>query len=267
MGGAFSFLGDWRRFGWLGKNIVIDGFFLTEKVTGVQRYALEVIRQLDRLWNPADGELEIAAPPGAVFPFPLNRIRFATVGKRTGDLWEQIDLVRHLRKRKALVVCMENILPVFYRKGLVMIHDISLKINPRMFRGTLRGKVSVCWRRLNYWLAARSAMRIGTVSACAKEEICRSYGVSPERITVLPSAWQHMDRVALDESVLEGLPEDYWFALSSLAPTKNFRWIVEAARKHPEERFVIAGGGDLRGFLRENGAEGLQNLLILQITG
>ena len=252
-----------RQDGSLARVVVIDGFFLTEKVTGVQRYALEMIRQMDRLWDPAEGELEIAAPPGAVFPFPLEKIRLVTVGKRTGDAWVQIDLVRYLRKRKALVICMENFLPILYRKGLIMIHDISLKLNRHLFRETLRGRLSVRWRCLHYWLAAHSGMKIGTVSENAKQEIVRAYGVRPERVTVIYSAWQHMDRVEPDESVLEGISGDYYLALSSLAPTKNFRWVVEAARNHPREQFLIAGGGDVKQFLARHGAEGLKNLHLL----
>jgi glycosyltransferase involved in cell wall biosynthesis len=34
----------------------------------------------------------------------------------------------------------------------------------------------------------------------------------------------------------------YYFALSSLAPNKNLKWLVETARQNPEETMVIAGG-------------------------
>ncbi len=254
------------------KKIVIDGYFLTEKITGVQRYGLEMLRELDRQWDGKDGEIVLAVPRGTVCPVELKQIPVAEVGKRHGIAWEQIDLARYLRKEKAAVVCMENFLPVFYRKGIIMIHDISLAVNRKQFSGSLRGKVSVRWRCFHYWLHCRSRwMRIGTVSAFSKDELIRVYGADPAKITVINSAWQHIREIEADEDVFapgafagkrDVVPEDYYFSLSSLAWNKNFGWIVEAARKHPEETFVIAGGGNLAAFLKEHQAEGLENLIL-----
>ena len=245
--------------------IVIDGFFLTEEATGVQRYALEILKELDRIWN--GGEIEMAVPPDVSRKVSLQRIRTVPVGRRSGDLWEQIDLARYLKKEKAFAVYFENVFPIFYRKDLAVIHDVSLKANPQYFNGTLRGKVSVLWRRLNYWIACHSGMTVVTVSDFSRKEINQYYHTNPGQIAVIHNAWQHMDRISADQSVFERdrriRPGEYYFALSSLAHNKNFAWIVRAARNHPKETFVIGGGGNFAQFIREQHAEGLENLLLL----
>ena len=43
------------------KKIIINGRFLTQKITGVQRYAREIVLELDNLIKK--DEIEIAIPP------------------------------------------------------------------------------------------------------------------------------------------------------------------------------------------------------------
>ena len=65
----------------------INGRFLTQPVTGVQRYAREIVVGLDThlaQGHPLtrDLELEIVAPPGAVNDLRLTRIGLRTAGRR-----------------------------------------------------------------------------------------------------------------------------------------------------------------------------------------
>ncbi len=39
---------------------VIDGIFLCKRVTGIQRYAIEIVKELDKLVGP--GELSVLVP-------------------------------------------------------------------------------------------------------------------------------------------------------------------------------------------------------------
>ena len=41
--------------------IIINGRFLIHRITGVERFAREIVRELDRIVKP--GEYEIACPP------------------------------------------------------------------------------------------------------------------------------------------------------------------------------------------------------------
>ena len=44
----------------------VDGAFLTQRVSGIQRYTLELLAELDKRIAP--GEVELAVPPGAAAP-------------------------------------------------------------------------------------------------------------------------------------------------------------------------------------------------------
>ena len=72
----------------------INGRFLAQQMTGVQRYAREIVRAMDRLlaWHPGIArhlDLELLIPPDAVSDLPLTAIRSRTIGRFGGHLWEQ----------------------------------------------------------------------------------------------------------------------------------------------------------------------------------
>ncbi len=223
---------------------VIDGFFYSRKTTGIQRFARNLVTELDALTNP--GELTIVIPQYCPIPKELKNIKVIQYGNHKGYLWEQTDLARYLRKNKVRGVFFENAVPVLYKKGIASLHDISLKVNPDLFNRSLRGKISVfCWQRM-YGAIVRSNMKIVTVSEFSKSEIQRIYKVPDERISVINNAWQHMEKKTADERVLEKLGlshKNYYYAMATSAPNKNLKWITKAAKAYPGETFVIAGMG------------------------
>ena len=95
------------------------------------------------------------------------------------------------------------------------------------------------------WFNVRMAHRVLTDSGFSKREIEKYYPAARGKIEVIPCAWQHVERVEADPSALvrAGLkPGSYYFAMSSLAPNKNLRWLVETARLNPSETIAVAGG-------------------------
>src|SRR5687767_7299190 len=98
---------------------IINGRFLAQPATGVQRYGLEVVRALDR--HLAQGhslgrklEVELVAPRGTVPPAGLSAIAFRTAGRVGGHLWEQAELPRLVRTGGLLSLC--NTGPLAVRK-------------------------------------------------------------------------------------------------------------------------------------------------------
>jgi glycosyltransferase involved in cell wall biosynthesis len=108
-------------------------------------------------------------------------------------------------------------------------------------------------------------MKIVTVSEFSKSEIIKYYNVKPERITVINNAWQHIEAISEEDSVLQknGLQKkQYFFAMSSMNQNKNFKWIANAANKNKNEIFVIAGGGNITQVIKSQYRE-LNNLISL----
>lgn len=72
------------------------------------------------------------------------------------------------------------------------------------------------------------------MSEFSKSEIIKYFKVKPNKIVVIPNAWQHYSGIQYDENTLDnyGLKKNqYYFAMGSMEPNKNFKWIAEMAKK------------------------------------
>lgn len=226
------------------RKYAINGKFTTESMGGIQRYAYEILFELDKLAKGNDIQL-VVPPSGRVSP--LENIEVVAYGNSTGILWEQQDFNRYLKKSNRLSLNLCNTMPLGANDGVAVIHDICYKVKPEFYRGA-RNKASRSWHCKMYSHIIESRCPIVTVSNFSCEEIARVYGVDRGRITVIPSAWQHMNRPVSDESIIEKLglsDKSYFFTVSSLAPNKNTRWIISVAELMPETQFVIAGSSKL----------------------
>ena len=76
--------------------IVINARFLTQQITGVQRYAIEICEHLPKYIK--EQEVILVAPKGDLLnEKKINNHRIVKVGKLKGQLWEQIDLLHFLK--------------------------------------------------------------------------------------------------------------------------------------------------------------------------
>ena len=76
--------------------IVINGRFLTQKLTGVQRYALEITKALDSMIENESVSIELAVPANVENLPELKHIKTVYIGKKSGIIWEQTELSRYL---------------------------------------------------------------------------------------------------------------------------------------------------------------------------
>ena len=224
------------------KRIAINGTFLSEKRTGIYRFAEEIIKALDN--QVADLDVRLIVPKNISIPFVLRNIKVVEFGYGKGILWEQTFFALYLWLRCATALNLCNVTPLLAPRGFSVIHDVSYKVNPQYF-SHLYGKFSRLWHCLNYWVIVHFARHIFSVSEFSKNEILRVYGILPSKITVVYNAWQHMLSIEpSDDSVLEkfGLTKkNFFLSLSTIAPNKNLKWILDAAKHNSNEIFAIAG--------------------------
>jgi glycosyltransferase involved in cell wall biosynthesis len=229
------------------KRAFINGRFLTQRLTGVQRYALETLRALDELLADEthelgrDLELTVLAPPGTSAP-PLRRIGFRTVGPLAGNAWEQLTLPWACRGE--LLISFGPTGPALKKRQVVTIHDAAVHVVPEAFSWKFR-----LWYRLLLPILARRNPRVMTVSNFAKQEVVRFFGADAERVRVSGEGWQHFARVSSDASILarHGLvPGRYVLAVSSITPHKNFAVVARALRSltAPDFDVVVTGGNN-----------------------
>ena len=226
------------------KKIVIDGRQLTRRYGGVQRYLREVLLELDKV---ADANTyEIIVPQKAKVDFELNNIPIVYWGKMDGLLWEQLELPRYLSKTKAVGVFFCTIYPFFYKGGVVVLHDIMARRSK-----IIRKSMNPFLYRIFSWnnkVAVRKAGAVITDTHYVKHELIREFGVNPSKIHSCGCGWQHMERIEEDDGWMNRYPQiekgNYFFSLSANRIQKNFNWISQVAKTHPQELFLIAGTSD-----------------------
>jgi glycosyltransferase involved in cell wall biosynthesis len=229
--------------------VFINGRFLTQRITGVQRYALEALLALDRRLHSgvegADLECVVLAPPGTPAP-PLEAISFRHVGHLRGNAWEQLSLARATRGE--LLFSFSATGPLLKSRQVVTIHDAAVYAVPQAFSFRFRS-----WYKLLLGQLAPRLPLVLTVSDFSRREVSRHFGFEAAKVRVTTEGFQHILRQNPDPRVLEkhGLrSKRFVLAVSSRTPNKNFGLIVEAVKRlrAPDFEVVIAGGFDARVF-------------------
>lgn len=240
------------------KKIIINGRFLTQRITGVQRYAREICAELDKLVEPND--LIMAVPPETIDIPDYKNIKVVKVGRLRNRLWEHISFPLYVLRQKATSLNLCNVAPLL-SPGIVCIHDMKIRATPQFFSTKF-----LLWYRLLFFNATRRAKKIITVSNFSKSEIIKYYGVDEQRIIVAPNGWQHFARIEYNENALKKFgieKEKYYFAMSSLEPNKNFKWIAEQAIKNNSEIYVVAGSINEKVFKEGLGFECPENMKLI----
>ena len=219
------------------KKIVINGKFLSQNITGVQRYAREILAELDKLTADSP-EIVLLADKNARDIPEYQNIHVVRHGALSGNLWEQLALPAYVLKNRALCVNLCNMVPVL-TPHVAVLHDVSFKVNRRFF-----AKKFTLWYGFVFGVSARRICRVITDSDFSRREISRCYGIPAEDISLLYCGWQHYQRIDPAPGALEKYrlaDGQYYFAISSMAPTKNFRWIAQCAARNPDTVFAVSG--------------------------
>lgn len=198
---------------------------LGARVTGVQRYAMELLNR----WN---GNAERIAPDRARHGF-------------AGHAWEQLILPRKLQGR--LLFSPAGSGPLETRNQVVTIHDMAVFDCPGGFHSRF-----AAWYRFLLPKLARRARRIITVSEFVKERIVALANVSADKIAVIPNgvdARFSPEAISRKDEMARslGLPSPrYVLTVGSLEPRKNLARLLRAwnqvADQIPEDVWLVVAG-------------------------
>ena len=105
------------------------------------------------------------------------------------------------------------------------------------------------------------------LTGASKKEIVRNYPfINPSKIVVTYDAWQHYMKIKYDDNSLtkfDLVKKNYYFAMGSLEPNKNFKWVAEVAKKNPQIIFAVAGSLNTKVFADGLGFECPENMKLL----
>lgn len=239
------------------KTIAINGRFLTQPLSGVQRFAWELIRAMDRIRRDEPGHAGAGLPmeilcPSSACPLPeLATIPARPVGRLGGYAWEQLELPLAARGRLVLNLC--NLGPVLARK-ITVIHDTIVWQMPENYTRSF-----VAAYRLLLPLIARTSRACVTVSHSSKHSLIR-FGVTGDRpVSVIHNGIDHMLADAAPIAATEAIdwPARFVFALGNAAPNKNAALVRAIAPRLAQMGIatVMAGGGNAAVFAGAGGGE------------
>lgn len=229
--------------------LYINGRFLTQDLTGVQRYATEVVRALDALLAAAGPDApacQLLAPKGAdAGHLDLKAIQLVTGGALGGHAWEQSWLPTAARRGALVNLCNSG--PVLHPRSLTVIHDAIIYRKPELFSANYRR----LHQTLGRLLSRRS--RLATVSEFSRRELSDVLNIDTDRLTVIPNGADHIRRVISDDAITARLGLErggYFLFVGSPAPHKNLKTALKAFEQlaDPVMKFVVVGAAKAKVF-------------------
>lgn len=226
----------------------INGRFLTQRTTGVQRYGREIVSAIDALIcenHPlTDGlKLRLLVPSSYRGELPSFRsVHIDRVGRLKGHLWEQIELPAYARGG-LLSLC--NTGPLSRLKQIVCIHDLNPLLFPASYSRTFRLGYTLLLPSL-----ARLAARVATVSAFSARVLVERRMTGGRAPIIAYNGHEHVNRWLRQSPQQTTARTDTILILGSLARHKNVSLVLDLAPRlaaHGIE-VAVAGARDPRVF-------------------
>jgi glycosyltransferase involved in cell wall biosynthesis len=196
--------------------IVVNARFLTQQVTGVQRFAIEISKILHQL-NP---EIVFVSPANIIDGDLAKQLNVIIIGKARGTVWEQTDLRKYLiADGKPLLINFCNTGVLYYKRQIVTIHDMSYKVNPKWF-----SRRFYTWYNFLIPHIAKNSLKILTVSKSSKKDIITYLNIADERIKVIYNS----SNLNTNNNFERTEKERYLLSISSLDPRKNLDNTIKA---------------------------------------
>ncbi|MBE5845172.1 MAG: glycosyltransferase family 4 protein [Butyrivibrio sp.] len=253
--------------------LIINGRIYAQSVTGVQRYGIEIIKQIDKMVKP--GEVILALPQGELQTEPeFKNIKTEVIGKGNGNKWTQFHLPMFAFKKKGTILSLAGIAPVI-KPDYIATHDISFMRYPESY-----GKAFRLTYRIGYLLTLYRCKGIITISKFSRDELIEFYQLDKSRFTIAGNSAEQVVRDLEDDKASNrnvtnnkdreqntnykqnentsindtlakwGLKENepYYLSVGSKNLHKNQKFIKKLAKKYPDRKFVVAGGSSQRSF-------------------
>jgi glycosyltransferase involved in cell wall biosynthesis len=222
------------------RKVVVDARFLTQPLTGVQRYAIELSLRLKQM----DPSIRFVCPKDVIQRDIFERLEAKIIGSHTRFLWSQIDLPMYLKKHNnPLLVNFDSVsASAYYRNKIVTLHDITWARYPQSFSRRVRMLHHVIDP-----IVLKNSLEIITVSNFSKKEIVNYFKNLHKAPHVIYNAVD--DKFHINDKERSNILAPYILAVASQVYHKNITKLIEAFDKickHKKSDFslIIAGGSD-----------------------
>ncbi len=215
------------------KNILIDGSFVAKQVTGVQRFNWCVLEELVK-YTDINWYIAISKDTDISKLKSFKNITIIQKGKKNNKYWQFITLAHIARKLKAEVLAMSNFSPLF-KKDYVVLHDVTAfeKEGRNNKLWALKNRIFIRFRFKRH-------KGVFTVSDFSKDRISSVLKYNKDKINVCYSGGDHWNNIDSKRPAnFKDVP--YVLSVGSATANKNFKYVVELARKTKDINFVIIG--------------------------
>ncbi|WP_159518132.1 glycosyltransferase family 4 protein [Sunxiuqinia indica] len=213
--------------------IYINGKFLTQQITGVQKFALQITKHLIQI----DDDIRILVPLNCAISNTEKVIlsHIVRIGSGTPLRWEQITIPTFLKsKGNPILLNFSGLGPVFYKNKITTIHDLSFWEHPEWF-----SKKYYLFYRILIPFTAKNSRFILTVSNYSKEIITKKLKIDPSIIEVIYNA---VEPCRCD--LVKNKRYKHILAVGSLDPRKNLKRLINAfiLWNNKDYRLIVVGG-------------------------
>lgn len=229
------------------RSIAINGKYMCKsECRGTERYTKEVLHAIDR--EIESGTIQVIIPHNIVFEDKFANIQVIKCGGYfTNKFWQYIGYQIYIWKHRAFSINLSGCVSLF-DIGVVGIHDVRYLIDVKK-KASFKSKLGLLITKLSCKRAIYKSKVLITVSEFSKKEILKNYNVNPDKIHVCYNAWQHLESVGFDDSILDRNEKlkkgQYYFTLGGNEESKNMYWILKMVQKYPDRMFVMAGPKNL----------------------
>lgn len=218
--------------------IYVNGRFLLQNQTGVNRFAYELCRS----WSKMGIHFTLCCPPGDIKEcYDTSSFDIIVCGWGKSHVWEQIYLPYWFAciKGKKILVCFTGLGPLLTHTKIMTIHDLAFMVNPDWY-----SRSYVFLYKILTPLCALTSLKILTVSETSKQEIIQRLSIKNEKIKVIYNAVSPLFYDSNNSITKENSKKKYILAVSSIDPRKNFIRLLASLRyiKDKDVKLYVVGG-------------------------
>ena len=208
----------------------VNGKWLSQPLTGTQRYATEISR---RLVARHGRSVVIVVPADADLPAWTDgaSIRRSSL---TGNLFEQVALP--FLTAGGFLLNLSGSSPLMKRRQAITLFDASA------FRyGDTFSWAFTTWYRLLYRTARYRASHLFTISEFSRADLADVLHIDPQRLIVVPCGSEHLPAPKADR--VGAIDQPYVVAIGSLTERKNLAGCLAVLARRGVRTVVVGAGG------------------------
>lgn len=236
--------------------IYINARFLTQAISGVERFAIEISKELKK----SNTSFVFLSPKNIIHHELAEELDVKVLGQLKGHLWEQIELQAFILRKNAFLISFCNTAPLFIKNQIVTIHDLCFRVHPEWF-----SKKFVFFYNFLIPQLVKISKGVITVSNVSKTELVDLLNVPEDKITVVYNAAASVFNV--DNSSYKSnspFPYDFILSVSSHHPRKNFQRLVKAFKLIGQENLKLCIIGNMHKNFNSDTLETDNNVIYIE---